>query len=459
MEKTICGTLKFNNKKYYFNFQDNILTFQPRKMLPYAEWFWIYIEPEKEYMQINLEGETNEGKYIAFLNVRPVQIGRGAYSTYVPAYISGESNNIIPIIKCDKIKTITLKGDCIDRLYYSKQIISKKHNENRDTIVKVDHEKFNNKKIKIENEIHNYYVLYKEHGASDLNTVLSVKSVLEINFEKDKKLTDILSCYLKVEKFFSFLNNRKIICFDEIKLWKQVNLDGKLNYVSFELIVNHNPKEKLDLYNNKHSYIQFENIEKNYVKLYSEITKDRFITSYYPTNKNESNLVNDIKYISLASAFESEFNELFPKHKSLTNENFSKVKNQLLAYVECQISDCTNKKILKYWKEFKKMIEKTEGSLHEKILFSLKKFDKNIRNYKNFLLKEYKIKTINDGELAKSFVDRRNKISHGELTQGFTDQEMISYLIIKILVYCITLQRCGFNEEEINIFLRQLFFI
>lgn len=59
--------------------------------------------------------------------------------------------------------------------------------------------------------------------------------------------------------------------------------------------------------------------------------------------------------------------------------------------------------------------------------------------------------------MAQSFSKRRNKISHGESTGNFNDREIISYILLRMCIYCLTLERCKFSFEDIEKMVNKLF--
>ena len=73
------------------------------------------------------------------------------------------------------------------------------------------------------------------------------------------------------------------------------------------------------------------------------------------------------------------------------------------------------------------------------------------------LLKHYEIEKMSNGKLANDFVNRRNDISHGNGTLDFTNEEVICYELLRICIYCITLKRAGFNDEEIEKIVKRIF--
>lgn len=98
-----------------------------------------------------------------------------------------------------------------------------------------------------------------------------------------------------------------------------------------------------------------------------------------------------------------------------------------------------------------------EGILPEKVTYSLRKYKEIISNKKKLMLNNYEISTVKDGILADKFSKRRNDISHGNFVDAFTDIEIISYELVRICIYCITLERCKMSEERINNIVNKLF--
>lgn len=220
MDKIICGELIYEDKHYYFNFRDNILVIQPEKMDKYINCYFKFLDnsSENEQKPINIEGETNEERYICFINIKFVQLGRGVLQAFVPAYILGETNATSKLIKCDNIMQMTFEGEYLDKLCQPKHII----NEKDSCIEKVLKIPLNNiiYEYNINKDIHKYNACWLIPNSLNLNDVLSVKGQLNVTFNDGKSIKEIVNYYMYVEKFFCFINNRKHIKFSSIKLKK-----------------------------------------------------------------------------------------------------------------------------------------------------------------------------------------------------------------------------------------------
>ena len=67
------------------------------------------------------------------------------------------------------------------------------------------------------------------------------------------------------------------------------------------------------------------------------------------------------------------------------------------------------------------------------------------------------ITNVNNGELAQQFAKKRNYVAHGRELQQFTDIEIVAYILVERLIYCLLLKRVGFSIDEITMILEKIF--
>lgn len=475
MKNLICGDLIYNEKKYKFDFRDNVLVLLPEDLESYPKWQFEHLGKKEKKEYINVEGTTNLGYYICFVHVSFSNMGRGIMQAFVPAYIIGKSNLICPLPKCENIEKIRIYGECLDKFYYPKRII-----ESND-FFKEGTAKFEVKNIKtddyiIKNDKFRYGVNWNIPISSNINVVLDVKSYLEVDFKDLKGIDDILEYYLKIKKFFSFINNRKYIEFSKFVASKEIKLNCDINpenikskNIDFEFFFVE-PDEKIDL-SKSINYIHLEDLNNKFSEIYNIVTENSFLTEYYPLSGSDNRYVDNDKFLKVASAFESEFDKAIPNYKSSNSVEYDIVKKTILDYIllekqknnnEILLNNDSKKiksleKIVKEYSYFEKIIKNIDGTLQEKIIFCLKKYNDIIDSKKQLLIKNYNIEKIKNGILAEAFKNRRNKISHGNPTDSFTDVEVISYELLRICIYCLTLERCNLNIEDIKIIIEKIF--
>ena len=459
MNEIICGELTYKRKKYNFTFQDNILTMLPSKLEPY--FINLFYLDNKDVTRTNINGITEKNYYICFIDAKPKPIGSGVLRCFVPAYVLNKNNNLVPVPKANKIEKIIFKGPAIDNYYYPKKIVTSK-TKNKNVVIDVNLNKFKAEKYELKDENINIYSGYVMPSSKSINEVLNVSSYFEISFNKPKSVNSILKTYLKVQKLFGFFNNRRIINWDSIILRKTVLVENEVKPLAVDLFlyVAQDPNIKIDIESYRNS-ITFEDIKDYLPELYENITRKDYNIYYMPLNKNENSIVDNDKFLKIAYTFESQMRRSYPNFKSSVNENFKYSKNFILNSINKELSrlsaiERTGKK-RKYLNQFKKLIEKSDGNLEEKLLYCFKKFDSILLSKKNTMQLNYSIKDLSYELLSKSFAKRRNEIAHGEFTGNFEDIDIISYTLVKISIYCLILERCSVPIEQIRKICNKLF--
>lgn len=473
MNKIICGELKYDEKKYYFNFRNNILVIQPEKMEDYNRWWFNNLGNNDKSLErrTNVEGETNEGKYICFVDVKFSHLGRGILQAFVPAYVLGKGNSVSPLPKCIDIEKMSFEGKSLDKFCYPKRII--KHNnfcEEKSVKLELDYNQFKNQRFIINKDVFSYDIKWIMPHSSDINNVLNVKALLTITFAKPKNINEIVDYYRNVEKFFCFINNRRIVRFSDIKLKKKepvvFEFENDIKDVEFQFTLYiTEPQEEIDILDDLNC-IRLDDVKDKHSKLFKSIVNEDFLIHYYPLNKREDSLVDNDKFTQVSSVFESEFRKLFPDFKSTINNEYKAIKCSLLKYISNKKSKLKNQTVankrqvkseIKYCEYFSKIISNIDGTLEEKITYSFNRYESILNNKRSYLLDVYHVSKIKNSILAQNFSKRRNKIAHGESTGNFNDLEIISYILIRMCIYCLTLERCKFSFDDIEKMVNKIF--
>ncbi len=459
MEKIIEGKIEYNNEKYGFYYINNILTLIPDNALEDV-WESIFSTLKERTVdtELLLEGITSSGHRIMFINVKLVKQSGGLYKAFVPAYIIGKTNMMKPLPVIDNFNSIVFYGKCIDNFLNPQKTLSLEDFDTKDKKIKL--KKILNKNIEIENDIFNMGINYSlKCSEKNINTPLIVKSFLEIKFKDEKNVKEIVKYYRKVGELFKFLYSRKYIRFTEIKLTSKGKVrDGKeikdiLNTFDFYYYLP--DEDKIDLPEEKNC-IKYEQIKDYLGNIYLTVNKESIYKNYYNLNQEEQRKITINKYANISSAFESWFDENFPKFKSDTNENYKMLKNKVLDFIKKCIDEEVedeNKEILSW---FKHDINNMEGSLKEQIKYALNLFEGCIKNAKNNVVKQYNIEYSSEEELnekiANTFKETRNKIAHGNLKDEilFSDMDVVAYSIVERLVKCLALYKSKVDIDTIK---------
>ena len=158
---------------------------------------------------------------------------------------------------------------------------------------------------------------------------------------------------------------------------------------------------------------------------------------------------------------------MFPNFKATINSNYQEVKDQILKNIYNQkyklktnqnkLSENDINKKIEYYEYFCKIINNIDGTLEEKVCHALNQYEDILKKKKETLLEYYDINKKKDTILAKKFSERRNKISHGESTDKFNDSEITAYILLRMCIYCMVLERCNFNADDINRIVNKIF--
>lgn len=478
MSKIICGDLEFNNIKYKFDFRDNVLVLLPEELQDYTKWHFEHFGKTEKFDYVNIEGVTNNGYYICFIHVKFSHLGRGTLQAFVPGYVICKANGINPLPKCERIEKIRFYGDCLDKFYYPKRIIETSDFLHSDDIkFEIKKQKLKTADFTINKDIYSFGVFWKAPYSSNINVVLDVSSYLEIKFDNRKSVSEIVEYYLNIKKFFSFINNRKYIKFERIIAFRSDDVnygfgdqdDIRSTEIEFNFFFV-DPDEKFDL-NTSLNTVRLEDLDNKFSRIYKEVIKKKFLTEYYPLSTNDDHYIDNDKYTSVSSAFESEFDKLYPKFKSTISSEYDEIKKLILKSIsnkKCRINkklqsdhkQANSKSLKTTIKEcdyFSKIIKNIDGTLHEKIVYSYKKYNDIIEFKKNTLLRNYDLNKAKPGLLADKFVKRRNDISHGNGTEQFDSLEIIAYELLRMCIYCLTLERCNFSKDKIKEFINKIF--
>ena len=478
MNSFICGNLNFNDMEYKFDYRNDILVIIPNELEDYSRWNFNYFLKQEKFERINVEGITNMGQYICFIHVKFSNLGRGILQAFVPGYIIGDTNNLNPLPKCENIEEISFYGDCINKFYFSKKNIGINDIlEEKDFKITFPEKELLEKKFII-NKDEFVFKTDWELSYNRINTnLVNIESFIKINFYKQKSIDEIVEYFLNLSKFFEFINNRKIVNFSKIKLYKHQKVRNqfksneiKNTKISFDCFFK-STDEKIDL-NSLDKIITLDDLDDNFKKTYINVTKKNFSTAYYPLSIVDNRYIDNDKFINVSSAFESEFDKLYPKFKSSVETEYKEVKEMILKSIDNKryreakkVKNVEEKDEIKHFKKiiseckyFHKIIKKIDGTLSEKINYAYKQFSNILEPQKQKILKKYDIKSVKIGTIVKKFIDRRNSISHGYALEPFDNLEIVGYELIRIVIYCITFKRSGFsNEEKIKELIERIF--
>ena len=464
MNNIICGVLK-KKRKYYFTFDtgNKILTIQPPKMSRFpnliSENDFDDFSMPKERMNIN--GETNNRNYIEFIDVKFYSIGRGCFQAWVPAYIIGKANALSSIPKPTSIRSISFKGECIDRFMSSKCTVSDKWDYNNNKLqVNIDYGKDKIKRFIYKGLEFSFVPGWTMVSAQeDAQSLLTMQTSLNVKSSKNMSIKSIIELYKKIEKLFSFICYRQHVKFDSIILtqiepviFETAPQDTAIN---FELYVS-SDDSKYDLPKVGKHMILREYVE-NIPALISSLCEDDHMLLSFPDNSLKVNIIDNNKYICISSAFESEFDLLYPNFKSTRKKNYNEAKSATLKYLRAQkYNKKFNVQTRNYFSDLYSFVDNCEGRLEEQIMYVLKNYSYIVEPERKFYQNQYQSICFDNYALCKAFANKRNNLSHGAKLEKFKTLEVAAYSIIRKINYAMILERSGLSENQIKEIVNQV---
>lgn len=456
--ETCEGIITINETKYSFYYNNKFITIFPKN--PTSSWNDIeglFCNSKKEKSFETLCGKSRAGNEIIFLNVKLKPYGRKILKGFVPAYLISHSN-LINAPNAESFEEIIFRGDVIDKIYSPHNLIKKSSYdfENHVPILEFNSQKDIKKNTKLNDD--SIYLTIKAISSGKARTPpILLKSELGIKFAIDRNIQEIKDYYKKITQTLSFFFNRRYLKYERVMLVRTIDVKyaiqngNKVEYETrkeqqiYNLVINDKYQNTFDIGSITFDTKIFLNV---FPKVYNIIDENMFSILYYSKNKDDDIAFDHFQFMATASAFEGQFDLVYPEYKTRKKAKFSEVKNGLLAYIESQ-KEKENAVGKKYLSSFESMIENCEGTLSEQLNYCLKVFNKAIEKNKQKLFVEFNILNKSNNDIAMAFQNKRNSLMHTFLEQRYEPIEIVGYVLVKMLVYCLILKRAKLEENEI----------
>lgn len=464
--ETFEGIITINEIEYSFYYNNKFITVFPKD--PTSSWDdleGLFYRAKKVKIFETIYGKSRAGNEIIFLNVKLKPYGRKILKGFVPAYLISHSN-LINAPNAENFEEIIFRGDVIDKIYSPHNLIKKSSYdfENHVPILEFNSQKDVKKTTKL-NDDSIYLTVKAISSGKDKTYPILLKSELGIKFAIDRNMQEIKDYYKKITQTLSFFFNRRYLKYEKVMLVRTIDVKytiqkgDKIEYETrkekqiYDLVINDEYKDTFDIGNIAFDTEIFLN---TFPKVYNIIDENMFSLLYYSKNKDDDIAFDHYQFMSTASAFEGQFDLVYPEFKTRKKAKFSEVKNGLLAYIESQ-KEQENAVGKKYLSSFESMIENCQGTLSEQLNYGLKVFNKAIEKNKQRLFVEFNILNKSNNDIATAFQNKRNSLMHTFLEQRYEPIEIVGYVLVKMLVYCLILKRATLEENEIISIIHSIF--
>lgn len=310
-----------------------------------------------------------------------------------------------------------------------------------------------------------------------------------VEYSRKKDIKWIPQIYLMVYDFFCFLNFRRNISFDKIRL--QVKEGDKYSTIATVYV---NSESYDDYDRNENNAIISEDCKQYWGDLFKVValrrTQKIYDNFYIPQNSKEASTVTYEKYLACALSLESEYERLYPLKKNDNksyadvhnlfektvdelNGLFGAIKNEQISFEDfLQIYfNGVNKKYSNYVKNLSKTKRRKTDGYCERIKDILSKIDYSLaEKYKNAvtdnkeylqpiidkLCSYYKIEFPSVNEAGTIFADFRNRIAHGT-PKEIERIHCVLYEVARALIYIMVLKKANADSNSIKTIIKKLF--
>lgn len=80
-----------------------------------------------------------------------------------------------------------------------------------------------------------------------------------------------------------------------------------------------------------------------------------------------------------------------------------------------------------------------------------------IERKKQILFNDFNLSGKSNNDISLAFQEKRNMLVHTSINNDFNNIEVVGYVIVKMLVHCLVLQRANFNKESIIKIINSIF--
>lgn len=457
---TFDGYCEIKEKKYYFHFEEGLLTLLPNEELSSVDLFKSIFSQE-EFEVSELHGVTSSNFKICFLNVH-YTFSNGKYLSRPAGYILGTKNLVEVDLK--HIDALTFKGEAINRFYIPIQSITfpNGNHNNEDGSMEIKLKPYSERtkeivfshqgrKVTFQLSIGNPLI----NNASRGSIIGNISSQVRLMFDSPIHIEDITAYFRGISHFFWFMNFRKNIQFDEIELARKINEgnnSGKYDIVgTMNITYKNSESSKVK----DHRTIRYNEIEKYMPLFLATAFSDDFTTAHIPENDIVVRLIGKYEFLAVATSFESLFEKLYPEKLSATNALFSQTKKDVKKLID-KIKTENSSKDTSILDRLKSAISHQEFTLKEKIDIAMENYNPTLTDKIDQIISQSGRTRDDLPSIIKEFVTTRDQISHGSF-DDISDNAIICFGIVRLFLYAMQLELIKVSRDDIKSIINKVF--
>lgn len=460
MPETILGYAEYNDKKYPFIYENGLLNLLPSNE---KEWDKQKYELLRELAEISnfkvthewipnvyIKGKTNDNKCVVFISKGECSNNNGFLQFEIQVIFEHELN----ALNGDLIHGFIINADEIDYFFPPYRVFESEvtfDDKKKIKDIKVKSGKDGSNTISCGNYLYNDISISVEVSAystysTQLENPLSSQSQMCFEFNKAIDLNSALQIIYQQKNFLSYICYRKNITLRDINIFSRNENglrkeEGKIYIISENTLIEKNK-------NRNKQILTLELLEQKIIPIFQAIADGKVYLAHLCNCIDDQKSYNVARIILIFAAFEREYNNFFPS-KTIRSVQYLEVKEDVLSLLEdYKKNSCVNAKRRKYVEGFKKVINKSDSSLCERIKYSFNKYKDIMMPFLSYLYSN------SDEDVTDKISERmnimRNNIAHGNLDVNIEPIHILDFEMLEILIYVFRLNSLNLSQISIK---------
>ena len=279
--------------------------------------------------------------------------------------------------------------------------------------------------------------------------LLDFDSVLIFSFNDTDNISFVIELSNLAQKFVHYLCYRKDISFSSIRVYGPIDhsLKSHVADITFTKVIQ--PVDDVVL--KKRRFIPYNSIVGREAVILKMISNNFLYTEHIPESYDSSRIMTISRFISIISAFEWEFRNLYPS--GISSPKTAAAEQDVLTILDNLIETNTGK-IKSILKHLKRNVG--SSSLGSKIAHVLNDYANIIDPFANRL---YLINnmTWNKTKMSERINTQRNILVHGNLDKDFDNRSFVDILLLERIILIMQFKNMGISDSNIMESVSQLF--
>ena len=279
-----------------------------------------------------------------------------------------------------------------------------------------------------------------------------------LTFDSTKEIDSLSEYYLWLYDFLVFITFRQCVVVDKIILLKKNDKGSYKKVGSAYFFSRHQGYEAKTIKTITYDDVGEECIGRLFANVAMRRNDNRLNTLYVPETDEQNRTVDAVRWLSVALAFEGEFNAHYPNYKYQADENFRSAKEKLITTIDEQIKlsgKSKNNKVNSGYKRFRHLIDTTDTTLEEKFNLMFEQHGAVVQNVQKRYMQANQITDTNQ-QLASRWAEFRNSIAHGSL-EPIDGRDIVNYALTKMFIYILVLEASGIDRARQQAIIEKIF--